>query len=387
MLPYLIAGAIGFVVAKLFEEDEAPKYADGGSVLLAPNGKPSNLNPEQYKLVRTPEFKAWFGDWENDPETASKVIDENVEPLVVYRGVHEKQRNLTGFWLTKSKSYAENYGEVNEYFVNIRKPMAEELFDKTWMVDYEKYDGRLGDFHKIVVKTINQIKIADGTNTTFDGNNPDIRFDGGGSTNEEELIIEELKKNELLKNYLTGQFIGKDNKELYDSLKKYLPLKNKYPKIFKPKSKIFYRTDTILRTPQLEYEIINKGVSQRKLPLIEHLSHFSADLLENVTYEPKNKLQGWTSDKDFVFEHWYNVYVMGQGGDYDFDEEKYFSCVYVLKDTTDLLFNEIFLDELRSYFNGNGDESESLRLGNEVVCDVIILYSDDLESIEEEDYE
>jgi hypothetical protein len=32
MLPYLIAGAIGFVVAKVFEEDEAPKYADGGSV-------------------------------------------------------------------------------------------------------------------------------------------------------------------------------------------------------------------------------------------------------------------------------------------------------------------------------------------------------------------
>jgi hypothetical protein len=129
------------------------------------------------------------------------------------------------------------------------------------------------------------------------------------------------------------------------------------------------------------------GIGQRDLPLIRHLSHFSADLLENVTYKPKNKLQGWTSDKDFVFEHWYNVYVMGQGGDYVFDEENYFSCVYVLKDTTDLLFNEIFLDELRSYFNGNGDESESLRLGNEVVCDVIILYSDDLESIEEEDYD
>lgn len=44
---------------------------------LAPNGKPSNLTPEQYKLVRTPEFKAWFGDWENNPEGASKVIDEN----------------------------------------------------------------------------------------------------------------------------------------------------------------------------------------------------------------------------------------------------------------------------------------------------------------------
>ena len=32
MLPYLIAGAIGFVVGKLLEEDEAPKFEDGGQV-------------------------------------------------------------------------------------------------------------------------------------------------------------------------------------------------------------------------------------------------------------------------------------------------------------------------------------------------------------------
>lgn len=32
MFPYLIARAIGFVVAKLFEKDEAPKYADGGYI-------------------------------------------------------------------------------------------------------------------------------------------------------------------------------------------------------------------------------------------------------------------------------------------------------------------------------------------------------------------
>jgi hypothetical protein len=60
------------------------KFKDGG--MIAPNGKPSNLTPEQYKMVRTPEFKVWFGDWENDPENASKVVDENGEPLVVYRG-------------------------------------------------------------------------------------------------------------------------------------------------------------------------------------------------------------------------------------------------------------------------------------------------------------
>ena len=49
------------------------KYHLGGDMSkhLAPNGKPSNLTPEQYKLVRTPAFKKWFGDWENSPETAS----------------------------------------------------------------------------------------------------------------------------------------------------------------------------------------------------------------------------------------------------------------------------------------------------------------------------
>jgi hypothetical protein len=47
---------------------------------------PSNLTPEQWRQVRTPEFKRWFGDWENDPENASKVVDKNGEPLVVWHG-------------------------------------------------------------------------------------------------------------------------------------------------------------------------------------------------------------------------------------------------------------------------------------------------------------
>lgn len=32
--------------------------------MLAPNGEPSHLTPQQYRQVRTPEFKRWFGDWE-----------------------------------------------------------------------------------------------------------------------------------------------------------------------------------------------------------------------------------------------------------------------------------------------------------------------------------
>ena len=32
MFPYLIAGAIGFAVAKIFESDETPKLEEGGDI-------------------------------------------------------------------------------------------------------------------------------------------------------------------------------------------------------------------------------------------------------------------------------------------------------------------------------------------------------------------
>lgn len=60
--------------------------------LFAPNGEPSKLNRYQWAQVRTANFKAWFGDWENSPDNASKVVDENGEPLVLY---HSGNTGLT----------------------------------------------------------------------------------------------------------------------------------------------------------------------------------------------------------------------------------------------------------------------------------------------------
>ena len=54
--------------------------------LLAPNGNPSNLSGFLWKAVRTPNFKQWFGDWEHDPKNASKAVDGNGEPKVLYHG-------------------------------------------------------------------------------------------------------------------------------------------------------------------------------------------------------------------------------------------------------------------------------------------------------------
>jgi hypothetical protein len=80
------------------------------SNLLAPNGKPSNLTPEQYKLVRTPAFISWFGDWENDPENSSKVVDENGEPKVVLNGGKKENIGFTKFD-TKIKDLWRNVGD------------------------------------------------------------------------------------------------------------------------------------------------------------------------------------------------------------------------------------------------------------------------------------
>ena len=69
MIPYLLTIAGAYLIGNSMNSDGV-KYAEGG--LIAPNGNPSNLTSEQYKLVRTPEFKEWFGDWENIPNQQVK---------------------------------------------------------------------------------------------------------------------------------------------------------------------------------------------------------------------------------------------------------------------------------------------------------------------------
>ena len=55
----------------------------------------TELDYRQWVQVRTPAFKEWFGDWENDPENASKVVNPNTgEPLVVYHGATKGSEKL-----------------------------------------------------------------------------------------------------------------------------------------------------------------------------------------------------------------------------------------------------------------------------------------------------
>lgn len=133
------------------------QYEGTDEWMKAPNGEPTNLTEEQWLDVRTPNFKAWFGDWENNPDEASKVVDENGEPLVVYHGTatdnlvefsHRRAQDKTGramalglgkgkFYFTDSEAGANLAAQGAQYrgqgnspqampvFINIRNPISE----------------------------------------------------------------------------------------------------------------------------------------------------------------------------------------------------------------------------------------------------------------------
>ncbi len=108
-----------------------------GTFMKAPNGKATNLNERQWLQVRTQAFKDWFGDWENDSENASKVVDENGEPLVVYHGsaaqfkAFDKSKNKKGYWEDKAGNHID-YDSNKTFFFSSNKAVAKSysLLDK-----------------------------------------------------------------------------------------------------------------------------------------------------------------------------------------------------------------------------------------------------------------
>lgn len=90
----------------------------------------TELTFKQWQQVRSPEFKAWFGDWENQAWKASKVVNERTgEPLVVYHGtkndfnVFEEMPGSDGgfhFGTKEQASMRVGKGELKAVFLNIR---------------------------------------------------------------------------------------------------------------------------------------------------------------------------------------------------------------------------------------------------------------------------
>lgn len=133
-----------------------------GTYLKAPNGTETNLSPEQWVQVRTSAFKEWFGDWLNNPDAASKILDPNGEPVVMFHGSRStftefskekggasNKMGKIGFWFTPMEAFARNFAEeswwgdgehVTNYntFLSLKNPKVYERRD----IDDEKSQSK-----------------------------------------------------------------------------------------------------------------------------------------------------------------------------------------------------------------------------------------------------
>lgn len=169
----------------------------------------TELDYRQWVQVRTPSFKAWFGDWENDPKNASKVVNPRTgEPQVVYHGTNaqfdtfDTPLNMPRIFLTRSRAFAQKYGRDSmPLFVNARNTLnvdyagrgafdeievnGESLYDIEELADHaweNGYDGVLADNvvdsgtrdakqsinDEVIVTDPAQIKSATGNTGAFD---------------------------------------------------------------------------------------------------------------------------------------------------------------------------------------------------------------------------
>lgn len=168
-----------------------------GNYMKAPNGADTNLTPEQWAMVRTKSFREWFGDWENDPGNASKVVDENGEPKVVFHGgawrpLLEEKGNAVfkmrgglmgkGAYFTDMLSTAidyarEKYGwehdeEVSDEFLDDNGYIAEVFLNIRNEDNIREYYGET----YYLATNPSQIKSATGNTGEFADGEGDIRF-------------------------------------------------------------------------------------------------------------------------------------------------------------------------------------------------------------------
>ena len=459
--------------------------------LLAPNGKPSNLTPEQYKLVRSSAFKKWFGDWENDPANASKIIDkETKEPLVVYHGNRSRIKiafsvfdiekdggvfftsdEKTARWFSSGYSYSpqllfedvkipmtiskdsdlkdlEKYYKENldstafvdiltimdedesifyslytdnrtvssplggtkelaqenlyeeivnkvnwqkkteargflyKVFLNIKNPYEIDANGKGfWETPFEGVESNAtsimyeikqrGKNDALIIRNTiegtdthyqkksdtfivfqpNQIKLADGTNTTFDGSNPDIRFDEGGAIKKVNVVD--------IKQYTMG---GVNYRFVEIAEKKYnkIEVYRQYEDDGKYWGVLLYR-----RVPRYDFKFSSPMINNLNQLFAYSFRSSDEELFDAVKYKKKpfGSLSHWISysSEDEIYEK-FKVFI-AQCSEYNLEysiinDKESITFQFCQKGTFDELFN---IDNLIEDYKNNGFEDLELK--------------------------
>ena len=127
--------------------------------------------------VRTESFKNWFGDWENNPSQASKIVDKNGEPLVMWHWTisnfnefkHWASKNYDGVWNTDWRYYfAESKNFVKQYTLLKKKTVIETLYNVKnmlfwWMsnVSWDEVVHAYNDIIEDMDKNIDNFEVDD----------------------------------------------------------------------------------------------------------------------------------------------------------------------------------------------------------------------------------
>ena len=142
------------IFEELFEQSFSPlKNAYDGvyakspdeTDFFAPDGSKSDLSDALNELIRTPQFKDWFGDWElayiyRDTDAieieCSKVLNKHYEPLVVWHGTGQEFSyfrfdKFPAAYFAVNQQYSQFFanlhggdeGYVIPFFLNIRNPL------------------------------------------------------------------------------------------------------------------------------------------------------------------------------------------------------------------------------------------------------------------------
>ena len=167
----------------------------------------SKINMSVENVTQSQQFKRWFGDWQNHPESASKVVNADGTPKVVYHGTNAEfnifQQENGAYFFSESRDYAESMADerggnrIIEAYLKMKNPYTMKLSPEQFtdnvaeapFIRYAKehghdgvifeYDGSKEDlaYDKFyVVFDSTQIKSATENIGTFDKTNQDIRY-------------------------------------------------------------------------------------------------------------------------------------------------------------------------------------------------------------------
>lgn len=88
-------------------------------------------------VLKSKQFIRWFGDWQNKPETASKIVNADGTPKVMYHGTQssftafDKKKAKSygyygkGFYFTNSESQAQQYGNSMAVYLDVKNPLEQ----------------------------------------------------------------------------------------------------------------------------------------------------------------------------------------------------------------------------------------------------------------------